>query len=167
MSYEITFAGNLKNEFLNHLSSLDDRLSFRIFGEPRNMDIESDNVKYCGSFTPDDLSSLCGSWGLVWDGPSVDCNTGIAGMYQRINSPHKASMYIVSGMPIIASSDAAIASIIKEYRLGILVNSLHELYSELSKVSEKEYREMLDNVKAYSNRLRAGHNILSALSQLS
>lgn len=165
-SYDVAFAGNLKKEFLDHLSELDRRIVFRIYGEPRNPAIETDNVIYSGSFSPEDLSSISAGWGLVWDGYSVESNTGRAGFYQTINSPHKASMYIAAGLPIIVSSDAAIASIVKSNGLGVLVDSLHDLYDVLSGVTEDEYQNILKNVKAYSSRLMRGQNLLDAISMV-
>lgn len=45
--------------------------------------------------------ALVQSFGLVWDGNSMDTCTGNYGSYLRINDPHKVSLYLSSGLPII------------------------------------------------------------------
>ena len=123
-------------------------------------------IKYGGLFRSDDVSSLKGSWGLVWDGDSIDDLTGEAGNYQKINSPHKASLYLVAGLPIIVSSKAALASIVENERIGITVKSLHELADRISRMTDKDYQTMLNNVHEYGSKLASGRNILSALDQI-
>lgn len=166
-SNNVCYAGNLANKlFLNSLSKLAETgLSFFLYGSPSQANLGS-SVTYCGTFTPDDVSSLYGSWGLVWDGDSLETLSGTSGNYQRYNSPHKASLYIVAGLPLIVSSESAISSIVQDNKIGICVASLWEAGQTILNISESDYNEMVVNVKKYSEKLKSGHNIIDAVKRL-
>lgn len=170
LSYEIVFAGNLsKSPFLNQLTGITGKspVRFRLYGrKDREMTGET-GLEYGGLFSPDDVSSLDGSWGLVWDGDSIDRLAGSAGEYQKLNSPHKASLYLVAGLPLIVSSEAAIAKIVEEEKLGITVKSLSDVPDCISQMTEEDYQSMLGNVRRFATRLTSGQSILSALKTLS
>ena len=120
LSQTISFAGNLsKSGFIRHLEELTkgSQVRFILYGRNDENHSFGNGIDYGGLFHPDDVSSLEGSWGLVWDGPSIEELTGEAGLYQRINSPHKASLYLVAGLPLIVSAQAAIAKIVVEDKL--------------------------------------------------
>lgn len=87
-------------------------------------------------------------------------------MYQRVNSPHKASLYLVAGLPLIVSTQAAIAKIVVEEKLGIAVDSLSDIEKRISSLSEEDYAELLKNVDTYAERLKSGFNLMKALDQI-
>ena len=115
------------------------------------------NVHYCGSFMPEELPFvLKGSFGLVWDGPSSESCIETYGEYLRVNNPHKTSLYLASGIPVVVWSEAAIASFIKENNCGILVSNLSELPELLSKITVDEYELMKKSTEIIGERLRQG-----------
>ena len=169
LSHTVSFAGNLsKKGFLGHLEEVtrNSKVRFLLYGRNDDSLVFGDGIEYDGLFLPDDVSSLKGSWGLVWDGPSIDDLSGKAGIYQMINSPHKASLYLVAGLPLIVSSQAAIARIVIEENLGIAIDSLLDIEKRISSITEASYAKMLACVTAYAEKLKSGHNLLTALDHL-
>lgn len=165
LSHDICFAGNLhKSEFLHRFDGVHlKKCKFLLYGNGFTEDLADCGLIYKGTFHPDDLSSIEGSWGLVWDGDSVDGLQGFLGDYMRINSPHKSSMYICAGMPLITPEGSFVGSIVKEHGLGLVVNSIGELDDVIDAVTEEEYARMLENVRRYGDLMKSGAFIKLAL----
>ena len=107
---------------------------------------------------PDELpGALEGSWGLVWDSQSVDSCIGPTGNYLRYNNPHKASLYLSSGLPLIVWADSALAAFVRDNRVGICIDSLKELRRLIDRISSKEYAEMVANSSRLAENLRSGY----------
>ncbi|WP_186431946.1 hypothetical protein, partial [Oenococcus oeni] len=119
----INFAGNLdKSPFILKLSK-NPKIQLNVFGNQPSFDLPKE-IKYCGAFDPELLTGEFHSgFGLVWDGPEIDVMSGI-GLYQKFNIPHKVSMYLAAGIPVIIWSEAAVAQVIKKHGVGIVVDSL-------------------------------------------
>lgn len=118
---------------------------------------DSNSVCYQGSFVPELLPRVMkGDFGLVWDGPVTETCLGPTGEYLRYNNPHKVSLYIRSGLPVILWEEAALADFIRERKLGFTIRSLQELEESLKKVTETEYAEYLQNIEALSRELEEG-----------
>ena len=107
----------------------------------------SGNLTYKGFFDSEHVSNIEGSWGLVWDGDSIDTCDGIYGTYLRINSPHKLSLYIVSLLPIIIWEESALAGYVVEKGLGFTIKTINDIPNLLSKISSDDYKRLLENVK--------------------
>lgn len=165
LSYNVCFAGNLKKSvFLSTLSSLSTgKLHLYLYGAGYSESICPEWASYEGIFTPDSLDGIKGSWGLVWDGDSIDGVSGYLGRYMVMNAPHKASMYICIGLPLIAPEGTNTGDMVKKYGLGLTVSSLAQMEGAIAAVSVEEYRRLLSNVKTYSERLMKGQNLLDAL----
>lgn len=163
----ICFAGNLtKSLFLSELERiLSYGLSFRLYGAepPRNITF-SEHLAYVGSFQPDDLEILHGDWGLVWDGDSIDTCSGAVGNYLRINAPHKASLYLAKGIPLIVWSESGIAPFVRKHHLGIAVSSLCDIVEELNKLDEVDKALIRSAAEAFGERLRRGDRLSEALA---
>ena len=123
-----------------------------------------DNIFYHGAFPADELPlKLNGKFGLVWDGYSADGCQGTFGQYLKLNNPHKTSLYLASGLPVIIWKEAALASFIVENNLGFAVDKLSEINEKLSQISDEQYKIMANNVKGISAKLRNGEYIKTAL----
>ena len=123
-----------------------------------------ENVHYHGSFPPDELPHMMkGAFGIVWDGSSITTCTGNTGKYLKFNNPHKTSLYLASGIPVIVWSEAAMADFVKEHHVGIVVDSLDSLESVLADVSETEYLLMCENAKKVAVMLKEGDYLKNAL----
>lgn len=160
----ICFAGNLeKSSFLKKLHLAH---SLVLFGS-HPADGYHPNLKYKGMFPPEILpQKLTQNFGLVWDGPDTDTCTGPYGEYMKYNDPHKVSLYLSSGIPVIIWRQAALAKFIVDNHLGILINDLNELDEQLDHLSPEDYAEMKENVINISGRLRRGHYINQAMESI-
>lgn len=157
----ICFAGNLeKSLFLTKLKS-----NINIYGSNK-LDNYPPNVKYKGIYTPEELPKyLKENFGLIWDGDEITTCSGNFGKYLKFNNPHKASLYISSGIPVIVWSQAAIADFVKNNNLGVVVDNLNNIEEILNKISESEYIEMKKNVINVGMRLRKGYYIKNAVEK--
>lgn len=167
INYEksVCYAGNLmKSSFLGTLNLNGYKLS--VFG-PNPLPNFPDEINYLGVRTPDELpKELKYNFGLVWDGTTTATCDGIFGEYMKFNSPHKVSLYLSTGLPVIIWKQAAVASYIVNNQLGIAIDSLDNLPAILDSLSDEEYQILKKSVLSYANRLRKGQNIINVLSDL-
>ncbi len=162
----IVFAGNLsKSAFLKSIGEL--KVQFNLYG-PGGEDLsELGNVEYRGSFSPEEVPyKLEGGFGLIWDGDSIDTCAGAFGEYLRLNNPHKLSLYIAAGLPVVTWTRAAIADFIAENGIGFTVDSLREIPSRLEKINAAEYRSMLENSARLQKKIAAGFFTNRALERV-
>lgn len=165
--HTISFAGNLaKSKFLYSLDIIKG-WKFNLYG-PNYQPGKANNVPnicWNGSLSPDEvLRSLKGSFGLVWDGDYIDRLDPDYGNYLRFNYPHKLSLYLAAGMPVIAPRESAVSSFIEDHQAGVLVNDLLEL-ADL-KVDAAAYQQMKENAAALSHDFKTGRFFSAALSKI-
>ena len=167
-SNAIVVAGNCsikKSPYIYKLGNL--KSNFNIYGPNFNKDKskEINNINYKGSFDANVIpEKLDGQYGLVWDGNKLDECAGNTGKYLQYNNPHKASLYLVSGLPLIVWKKSAIAKFVKENNVGVSVDSLYELDDVLKNISNDDYRKMKENVNLVSEKIRNGFYMKRALS---
>lgn len=162
---EIIVAGNLAKSKAGYLYELPSNIRFGLYG--LNFESEKDNISYYGAFDPEELSRLIdGKFGLVWDGPSSKTCEGKYGEYLKINNPHKASLYISSGIPIIVWEFSALCNFVKRYKCGIMISSLENLRDVLSSIGEVEYQEILKNAERLSDKVCNGYFTKQALEKI-
>lgn len=114
-------------------------------------------VVYYGSFPAEEIAEkLEGGFGLVWDGPSCENCEGVYGEYLRINDPHKTSLYLAAGIPVIIWEKAALAPFILANGCGVTVGSLSEVSEVIRGMDEKTYSTLRENAQAVGCRLSAG-----------
>lgn len=165
----VTIAGNLgqrKAGYLSDLGTIED-VDWRLFGPKFNPnDTKGPTIHYCGCFPPDDIPRhLTTGFGLVWDGDSVDTCAGDHGTYLRINNPHKLSLYLASGLPVIVWDQSAAADFVRKHDVGLSVCSLREIGGRLAEVSESDYGRFNRNACSISARLRSGFFTKSAIAK--
>ena len=164
----IIIAGNLGTEkapYLKGLKKID--ANFRFYGVNFDNTCKGKNIEYMGAFSPKELiTNLKGSFGLVWDGSSIETCDGIYGNYLRYNNPHKTSLYLSSGLPVIIWKEAALAGYIEKNRLGITVDSLSELPTILKNLKKSDYEEMKKNVDKIATKLQDGKFLESAIKKV-
>lgn len=172
LSFNVVFAGNLaKSLFLEKLYLLnkaEPSLHFHLYGpgESNGM-IAQDNVTWYGTEEPHTLPvKLKGSFGLIWEGDSIDKLSGSLGHYIEYITHHKLSLYILAGLPIIVAASAASASLIKEYKIGFTIESLYEIEEKIKAVSETDYQEMRANMKPLADKISKGDFLKSAIDEL-
>ncbi len=167
-SHEICFAGNLgKSRFLEQLGQLD-KLIFHTYGpDPSLKHRQLSNCKWHGVYSPYELPErVKGSFGLIWDGDSIDGPAGSLGHYMQFIFHHKLSLYILAGLPVIAPEFAGSASYIREKGIGWLVNNLHEIVGLLESISEDDYRRAQENMQPLAEEISEGRHLRDALRKL-
>lgn len=166
---EIAFAGNLaKSDFLKNekISSLDSILY--LYGPNYDCNnIRGNNIIYKGSFPPNEVPhNLDGSFGLIWDGNSIDTCDGPFGKYMRYNNPHKLSLYIAAGLPVIVWQEAAIAKFVEKYGIGFSVSSLESISAIIDRMSDNTYSSYIHNIKLLQNKICMGYFTNRALDEV-
>ena len=166
-SKNITIAGNLdvqKSPYIGLLNTVKN-VKFNLYGPNYQNDDHLSNICYKGlvksDLLPDELRE---GFGLVWDGTSIETCEGATGQYLRYNNPHKLSLYLVAGLPIVIWAQAAEASFVQNNNLGICVNSLLELEDALENVTEQKYEEYCDAVKKIRKKLCNGKYMQKAIN---
>lgn len=159
----VVFAGYLgKADFLRKLDETPhESFSMIIYGIP---EISVRNSIYGGCVDADVLPGVIeGHFGLVWeDGYHASPKDN----YMCINNPHKLSMYIVAGLPVIVWAKSAAALFVKANNIGITVDSLDELDDRIKHVSIESYSVMVNNCLAIRRKLVRGGYLCEALKRV-
>lgn len=175
LSNKLVYAGSLsKANFLNEVISKNPNISFNLygtlkpeFGREEFSLVKQSNVTYFGEFSEDIIANLLeGSFGLIWDSDSYVNVTGGMGQYQLINSPHKFSMYISAGLPVIVWKSSAISQYVKDNDLGWAIENLKDLRELFNKISVSEYQHVQHSVQQYSHKINAGIGLKRALFEI-
>lgn len=165
----VIIAGNLseiKSGYIYKLSEQKDIL-FRLYGMNYKEGSAAGPVEYAGAFPPDELiGHLDGRYGLVWDGDSTASCTGDYGIYLKYNDPHKFSLYIAAGLPVIVWDRSALAGYVKKNRLGIAVSSLENLAQRLEQFTDEEYRECRRSVQRLRRKIISGSMLTQSIREI-
>ena len=167
---EVTIAGNLspiKSGYIYKLIQTVTGININLYGPYfSSTDKINKNIIYKGSVEPDKLPfEIQGDFGLIWDGDEIITCSGITGNYLRYNNPHKTSLFLVAGMPIIVWEHSAMRDFVENNGVGIVIDDLNSLEEKLLGVSDEEYISMKRNVKIISNKLREGYYTSTAIER--
>lgn len=160
-STDICFAGNLeKSTFIYRLNDTSVNLYGQGFDVTNN---HSPNIHYKGTFDPGILpSKLEGGFGLIWDGSSTE----LCDEYLRYNNPHKFSLYLAAGLPVITWNESAIAKMVIENNIGVTVNTLVGLNQQLANISPQQYLAMQQNAMILGNKISRGYYLQKLINQI-
>ena len=162
----VLLAGNFDIKKAKYARQLPDNPEFSIFGINFEEENLPKNVHYKGAFSPEELPYyLEGGFGLVWDGDSPYTCSGMFGEYLKMNNPHKASLYLASGFPIIVWRQSALTDFVTKNNCGILVDSLFEIAETLKSIQKKDYQELIENSKKIGEKIRQGYFLKTALEK--
>ena len=161
--FELCFAGNLSPNKTGFLYALDDRKTnykINVYGRKER---ECKRHSYIGCFNPEVLpQELKGDFGLIWEGNQFVYDES-EHPYIMYNNPHKASLYIVSGLPIIVWEKAAIADFVTRKGIGITVSNIEEIEAKLEQLSDFDYEEMKKNLECIRRDLVEGKHLHNAI----
>lgn len=167
----IAIAGNLaigKCKYIYDIfaSEHNDDLNVNLYGINYQEDKANHNMIYHGSFRPEELpEKLKGDFGLVWDGNSAESCVGNTGEYLKYNNPHKTSLYLSSGMPVIVWSKAAIADFVISHGVGFTVDSLSEIEEKIRNLNSNEYSAICERTEKVAIQLREGYYFREAIKK--
>ena len=155
----ICFAGNLdKSKFVSQLHLIKNT-HFELYGVCKDSSLfNQSQITYNGCLPADEIPfCLKGAFGLVWDGESVESCTGELGEYLKYNNPHKLSLYMAAGKPVIVWSQSATADFVKTNKLGLVVDNLYEASDKIAHMTETEYLNYLEHAIAMKIRMSEGY----------
>lgn len=101
-------------------------------------------------------------WGLVWDGTKAGQEGG-AGDYETINQPHKFSLYLACGIPVIVWDQSHVATLVQKYGLSICVPRLESIPEAICNVTPADYEAARHAAMKVADQLRRGHFLNVAL----
>ena len=158
--------GKFKSKYLRRLAEIKN-VKWLLYGPGYESKlIGGKNIQFCGCFPPDELPKhISKGFGLIWDGDSIETCTGEHGEYLRINNPHKLSLYMACGLPVIIWREAAEAEFVEREEVGFTIGSLWELEKLLSTVSKEEYERWSNNAHRVGERLRNGYYTRRAIDE--
>ena len=165
----IAFAGALdKSIFLKKLQGVPfENIQLHLYGgQPKDTSNYPDWMSYIGRFSPENVTMLHEEWGLAWDGEGIDSLQGVIGNYLKYIAPHKVSLYIAAGIPVIISKESALAEYVEENKLGISISSLTELEERVINQDKEEMQLIRKHVLEMSAILRRGGNLSVILENI-
>ncbi len=167
---EVVVAGNLteaKAGYLYDIRNDKHQFSLSLYGSNYQAEqMQTARVNYHGSLKPDELiERLIGGYGLVWDGNTTKTCAGSYGNYLRINNPHKVSLYLAAGLPVVLWKEAALCPFVEENGLGFGVSSLDDLDDEISAHSA-DYAAYVANIAKLREKVCNGGFLTEALRKL-
>ena len=127
--------------------------------------VGADNVRYHGTIAPERLPyELTAGFGLIWYGDSMsECN-GHLGRYSKYINPHKFSLFVATGLPVIVWTKSAMAEFVVANKIGLAIDSLADLPRILTAMSKSEYEGYRSNVLRISKKVREGRLTQEALT---
>ena len=166
----VAIAGNLNPQKCGYIGKIDqvgsESLPIHLYGNGYPQENQTAYVVCHGAFPAEELpGKIRGGFGLVWDGAEIMSCQGKTGDYLRVNNPHKLSLYLASGLPVILWNEAAEAGFVEENRVGILTSRLTDLEEQIRNLSADDYRAMTERARETGIRLREGSYLASALEK--
>jgi len=174
-SYDIAYAGGFgdgKNSYIFDFDVLENsNYNLRLYGvgfDPNKRKVVEDKsvVYYEGVFKSDEVAyKIESDFGLVWDGISTETCSGNYGEYLKFNNPHKTSLYLLCGLPIIIWDKAALADFVKTHNIGITVSNLKDLNKILGDLTSVDYLKMKQNVADIQIKVMQGYFVETAINK--
>ncbi|KRM71162.1 hypothetical protein [Lacticaseibacillus brantae] len=120
-------------------------------------------VTFAGGFGQWELANrLPHAFGLAWD-------SNMAGSYYEdythYNHPHKVSLYLSHGLPVIVSKASGVAPVIEANHLGFAIDDIHEIDQVIRETPDDVIADILDSTARVGRLLRDGWFTTNALLQ--
>jgi len=162
MDNTICVAGDFKKANFVYQLNNDNSMQYNLYGSGYDQ-TKNPLVNYKGIFSPGVLPSVIdGSFGLVWDGNSVD----VCDAYLKYNNPHKLSLYLASGLPVIVWEQSAVAALVLHENIGITIASIPEIEKKLSNISPQDYQAIQHNAMQTGEKVRKGFFLKNVIEQI-
>lgn len=167
---KVIVAGNLSKNKAGYVYNLKDLKNTNYRFELYGVNYEgasSNNIEYKVKFQSDKPQEFLKSgFGLVWDGPNCNSCEGNYGNYLMWNNPHKLSLYISCGLPVIVWKKSALSDFVEQNKIGVSVNNLDELDEIFKNLTELEYKKYLSNVSKIQKKVVDGKFLLEAIKKI-
>lgn len=165
----VVYAGGLsmrKNAFLYKWQDVIDGYAVHVYGRGFHPEMMVDSSAFTdhGFVTPDRfMRTVDGDYGLVWDGESTDTCTGDFGEYLALNTPHKLSLYLRAGIPVIVWSGSAMADFVVNEGVGFAIDSLTQIPDVLRSQTPETQDIMREKASLLGARLGRGEFFKAAV----
>lgn len=156
----VAYAGGLsrrKNAFIYKWPEVIEGYAIHLYGRGFHPELMADSTAFTDhGFVPAEqfLRTVDCDFGLVWDGDSTETCSGDFGEYLAVNTPHKLSMYLRAGIPVIVWSRSAMAPFVIREGVGFVVDSLAQIPARLHSLSAG--RQDLMRERAYATGVKIG-----------
>ncbi|MBV7391108.1 hypothetical protein [Enterococcus alishanensis] len=162
LNKKIVFAGNVQKSLF--LREWDAKTKMIVYGRKGKVEL-SEQIDYQGEFLQDELLRMLPNdgFGLAWDEDIPD--GGFYGRYTKYNAPHKISLYLSLGMPVIVWEESAAAIMVKKYGLGYTISALDEIDDLMVSIDAQELISVKNRVIKFSKVLREGMFTKNAINQ--
>jgi hypothetical protein len=159
--------GNLSPEKASYVYAVDPshtQVSVEAYGPNCDASRLHPGVNWKGVLDPERpaLRSVDG-FGLVWDGDSPAGLAGPYGGYLRFSAPHKFSLYLALGLPVIVPVDSAVAAFVAEHGLGLCVDSIDGALHEIQDCGDADWQRMVAAVQKVQKHVVRGAFATEAL----
>lgn len=160
------FVGHLKESKNGFLYKLPASLDVHLYGAGAPSATPA-HIHGQGLTKPDEIiRGAQGRYGIIWYGSTLAHDPdGYIGEYIRYCNPHKLSLYMLSGKPVIIWKHSAGAEFVEREGIGLTPESLEDLDQLLGKISEEDYRRMSENIKRIADRMSRGMYFREALDR--
>lgn len=170
VTYRVMFVGGLDSAndgFVYELVNHPRHYSVQLYGHGFEPEHACGQVDYRGFIPSDQLIRTANAhFGIVWYGNSLDgCQGGEVGEYLRYNSPHKLSLYIRCGLPVVIWAKAGLADFVRTHGIGFCFESLEQLDETLASLRVEEYEAMKRKVAEMSRLVSSGHFCRAAVGK--
>ena len=124
-------------------------------------------LRYQGMFDPQspDLKDNY-HFGLIWEGESTETCSGQLGHYIRFNNPHKFSLYLSLGLPVIVWKEAAVAKFVTQHDIGLTIESFSDLENMSARFTASDYQRFRNNTRQLTPQVRNGYFLNKAIGEL-
>lgn len=161
--HSVYFMGQLassSNQFIYNLSALLKTTTFHLFGNKFEQELLPTDctTSYHGfAVDMDIIQNPPAEFGLSWYGESLTFGKGKIGEYMSINNPHKVSLYLRCGTPVILWKHAGLAEFVDREQCGLLVDSLENLDDQLNTLTKEQISSMCANARRVGSLIAKGH----------
>lgn len=168
--WSVCYGGNLSSFQSGFIFKLPycNSVIFNIYGPNLPSKTLPQGCEFKGAFDAENcVGHIEGDWGLVWNGNDifVDENDKKSTYYNFV-CPHKLSMYLLCGMPVIVYKESAMADFVIQNKCGIVVNDLNDLDRVLSEVNEKMYQQLKKGALKIASRIAVGKYTSNAINEM-
>lgn len=162
LNKKIIFAGNVEKSL--YLREWNARTPILVYGRKGEVQL-SEQIDYQGEYLQDELLRVIpkDGFGLAWDDDIKD--GGFYGRYTKYNAPHKVSLYLALGMPVIVWEESAAALMVKKYGLGYTLPSIDGVDELMASIDGQELISVKNRVIKFSKVLREGMFTKNAINQ--
>jgi hypothetical protein len=161
--------GNLSPEKASYVYAVDPshtQVSVEAYGPNCDVTRLHPRVSWKGVLDPERPALSCvDGFGLVWDGDSSAGLAGPCGEYLRFNAPHKFSLYLALGLPVVVPAASAIAAFVAEHGLGLCVDSIDRALREIQDCGDADWQRMVAAVQKVQEHVVRGAFATEALEK--